>query len=140
VLSESAEPVARSRGRRVLEAVALLVTGLSGAMAGALEILLVPLRVGAVLVPVSVPLAVVGNLALARLARDATGRTAAALLPLGLWLVVVLTLSLRTDPEQDVLVRAESGEPYVFYALLLGGVIAAAWWFVSAPTRRPLTR
>ena len=97
-----------------------------------LESFLVPLRIGTVPLPVCVPLAVVGNVVLARLAGTLTGRPLVGVLPPLLWLAVVLTLSLPRA-EGDLIVPG-SMTGLVF---LLGGVVAGAYGAASAATRRP---
>lgn len=93
---------------------------------------LVPLRIGTVPLPLCVPLAVVGNVVLARLAGTLTGRPLVGVLPPVLWLAVVLTLSLPRA-EGDLIVPG-STTGLVF---LLGGVVAGAYGAASAATRRP---
>ncbi len=105
----------------------------AGALAGLLELLLVPLYAGSVIIPVAVLLAVLTNFVLPRLARGLVPSAAAAIAPFLLWLVVVLGLSVITRPEGDVLLPGGSLQ-WVSYGLLLGGGLAGVIGVVtSAP-------
>jgi hypothetical protein len=95
------------------------------------EAFLVPLRVGTVPLPVSVPLALVGNVVLARLAARLTGVPAAAIVPPVLWLAVVLALS-APRAEGDVVVPGTlTGLVFLF-----GGCVAGAYGAATEVTRR----
>jgi hypothetical protein len=103
--------------------VALLAA--SAALAGLLEVLLVPLYVGSVILPVAVLFAVVGNVALPRLARVLVPRTLAAGAPFGAWLLVVVLFGVVTRPEGDVILPGSpSSVEFVTYGVLLGGTLA----------------
>ncbi|SFL26498.1 DUF6113 family protein [Geodermatophilus ruber] len=90
------------------------------------EVFWLPLRIGGVLVPVSVVAAVAGNLLLVRLAHRVTGSRIAAVLPAVVWLVVAVAASIRR-PEGDLLVTGTGVAGYVNLAFLLLGVLAAAF-------------
>jgi len=109
-----------NRGAAVVGVVLLCAVAV---LAAALEILLVPLRVGTVMLPLSVLFAVVGNVLLARAARVFSQRMSAAVAPFVAWLVPTVVLALAPRPEGDVLVPGSGGEQWVFYALLLGGTL-----------------
>lgn len=119
-------------------ALGLVLVLLVAVLAAALEILLIPLRVGTVLLPATVVFAIAGNVALPRLARSLLPSAAAAAMPFVAWLVAVVWLALSPRPEGDVLVRAGGGEQWVFYSMLLGGVTAAvATLMFAVPRPRP---
>jgi len=96
-----------------------------------LESFLVPLRVGAVPLPVSVPLAMVGNVVLARLAGGLTGRPVLGVLPPLLWLAVVLALSVPRAEGDLVVPGTLTGLVFLF-----GGAVAGAYGAASTVTRR----
>jgi hypothetical protein len=90
------------------------------------EVFWLPLRVGPVLVPVSIAAAVAGNLLLPRLAlRWSRSRLAAALTGIA-WLVVVVAGMIRR-PEGDLLITGGGATGVVNLAFLLVGVLAAAY-------------
>jgi len=109
------------------------------ALAALLEAFLVPLYAGSVIVPVSVLLAVAGNVALPRMARALVPRTGASLVPLLAWLAVMLGL-LIGRPEGDVAFPgAPASAELTFYGTLFGGVLAglaAVALSVPPPVRR----
>jgi hypothetical protein len=90
------------------------------------EVFWLPLRIGGVLVPVSIVAAVVGNLLLVRLAHWATGSGVLAVLPAVAWLVVVVA-SLIPRPEGDLVLTGSGATGLVSLAFLLCGVVAAAF-------------
>lgn len=108
----------------------LLVTVASVGLA-IIEAFLVPLRIGSVPVPLSIVLAVAGNVVLTRLAtRQADTIVAGALQP-ALWLVTVVVLSLPR-PEGDVVVAGTlTGLVFLF-----AGPVAGAYAVASELTRR----
>jgi hypothetical protein len=118
--------------------VVLLSAG--AALAGALEVFLVPLRLGSVLVPIAVVGALVGNRALPRLARWLIDTTTASVAPFVCWLVPVFVLAMTPRPEGDVLIRSGGGEQWVFYGVLLGGALVGGVTIVllSGPARPPM--
>ena len=85
------------------------------------EVFWLPLRVGGVLVPVSILAAVVGNLLLVRAARHLSGSRVVAALPAVVWLAVAMTATGRR-PEGDLVITS-TGPNLTFLAL---GVLAAA--------------
>ena len=117
----------------------VVLVAAASALAALLEAFLVPLYAGSVIVPVSVLLAVVGNVVFPRMARAMVPRTGASLAPLVTWLLVMLGLLLGR-PEGDV---AFPGAPraaeWTFYGTLFGGVLAglaAVVLSVPPPVRR----
>lgn len=105
------------------------------ALSAAIEVTLVPVRFGTTIVPVSVTLAVVGNIAVPVLSRRAVPRTAAAVLPALAWVATVIALS-QARPEGDVLLPGSpSSLVYVTYALLGLGIMAAMVTVVRGQAR-----
>ena len=96
-----------------------------------LESFLVPLRLGTVPLPVCVPLAVVGNVVLARLAGGLTGRPVLGVLPPVVWLAVVLALSVPRAEGDLVVPGTLTGLVFLF-----GGTVAGAYGAASTVTRR----
>jgi hypothetical protein len=78
-----------------------------------------PLRVGTVLVPVSLVLVVVGLAGILRFTHWVTGRPAVSLIPGAVWLVVSLVLSARTTEGDLVLISSN----WVATAYLIAGCV-----------------
>jgi hypothetical protein len=98
---------------------------LCAALAGVLELLLVPLYAGSVIVPISVLGAVGSNIALPRLARTLVDSTVASVVPFLAWLGVVIVLGMVPRPEGDVILPGGGGAvEWVGYGVLLGGALA----------------
>lgn len=117
-MSEPAAPAA-------LEWAGVALLALTGALAGLLETLLVPLYAGSVIVPVSVVLAIVSNMVLPRLARALVPRTSAAIAPFLTWLVVVVLFGVLARPEGDVVLPGSPASvQYVVYGVIFGGALA----------------
>lgn len=85
------------------------------------EVFWLPLRIGGVPVPVSIPAAVAANLLLVGLTHRFTGSRVAAVLPAVVWLAVVLPAS-QQRPEGDLVITGG----VVSLAFLLLGVMSAA--------------
>lgn len=94
---------------------------LLGAILGVIGAFLVPFRVGRQLVPISVVLAVAGNLAVGIFGARGTGSRLGAVLPGVGWVLVAFTLGVKR-PEGDVIVPGGG----VGVAFTLGGTLAAA--------------
>jgi hypothetical protein len=90
------------------------------------EVLWLPLRVGGVLVPVSIPAAVVGNLLLVHAAHRLTRSRVVAVLPALVWGVVAVAASTRRA-EGDLVLVGGGATGTVNLAFLLLGVVAAAF-------------
>jgi hypothetical protein len=105
------------------------------------EVFWLPLRVGGVLVPVSVVVAVVANLLMPRLALRLSGSRVVAALTGVAWLVVVVAGMIRR-PEGDLLITGGGATGVVNLAFLLCGVLAAAFAVgrVVGGPRPPVTR
>jgi hypothetical protein len=89
------------------------------------EIFWLPLRVGGLLLPVSVLAAVVGNLLLVGQALRFSGSRAVAVLPALIWLVVAVGGMMRR-PEGDLVLTGGGATGVVNLLFLLLGVTAAA--------------
>lgn len=91
------------------------------ALAALLEVLLVTWHIGSWSAPISILAAVAGNILLPVLAWRFAGSVAAAALPVVVWLVVVIVLSMGR-PEGDVLLPGGGSDAIVSYGTLLGGM------------------
>jgi hypothetical protein len=110
----------------------------SGALAGLIEMLLVPLYAGSTLVPIAVVMAVVGNIALPLLARMLVPTTGGTLAPFASWLLVVIVIGLFPRPEGDVILPGGGGAlEWVTYGVLLGGALAGTVTVVMSTGRPP---
>jgi hypothetical protein len=89
------------------------------------EVFWLPLRVGPVLVPVSILVAVVGNLLLPAAALRRSRSRFVAVVPGAVWLVVVIAAMVRR-PEGDLVLIGRGAAGTVNLAFLLLGVLAAA--------------
>ena len=89
------------------------------------QVFWLPFRLGGVLVPLSVPAAVVGNVLLVRAAWQLTGSRVVAVLPAVVWLAVAVAAMSRR-PEGDLLITSGGAGGLVNLAFLLLGVLAAA--------------
>jgi hypothetical protein len=113
---------------RVAAGVLIAVLALGLAL---VEAFLVPLRIGTVPLPVCVPLAMAGNIVLAKLAVRQTGSIAWGAAPPVLWLVVVVVLSLPRSEGDLVVPGTLTGLVFLF-----AGAIAGAYGVASEITRR----
>ena len=98
---------------------------LTAAWLALVEIFWLPLRIGGVLVPVSLLVAVAGNLLLVDQAHRLSGSRAVAVLPAATWLVVAIGGMVRR-PEGDLLLTGGGDTGVVNLLFLLVGVTAAA--------------
>jgi len=89
-----------------------------------IEVLWLPLRVGSVLLPVSVVAAVVGNALLVTLAAEVSGSRIVGALPAVAWLAVVLRASLPR-PEGDLLLLGGGSLGVVTLAFIGLGMVSA---------------
>jgi hypothetical protein len=83
-----------------------------------LEVLWLPLHVGSVPVPVSIPVAVAVNLLLVSQTHRLTGSRVAAALPGVVWLVVVLVASRRRDEGDLLLTGGWQGMAFLLFGVL----------------------
>jgi hypothetical protein len=105
------------------------------------EVFWLPLRVGGVLLPVSVVAAVAANLLLPRLALRLSGSRLVAALTGVAWVVVVVAGMIRR-PEGDLLITGGGATGVVNLAFLLLGVLAAAFAVgraLGGPPRPPVS-
>jgi hypothetical protein len=127
----------RIRGRRVWWALAAVLVA---AWLALVEVFWLPLRVGGVLVPVSIVVAVVANLLLPAAALRLSGSRLVAVLPAVIWLVVAVGAMVRR-PEGDLVMTGAGASGVVNLAFLLFGVLAAAFSVGRVlGTRRPPVR
>jgi Family of unknown function (DUF6113) len=130
-----ARPEPPARPHAGLLALGYLVFTVAGALTAAIEVLLVPSRIGQTLVPLAPALAVLSNLALPALSRGLTDTRASAVPPYAGWLATTLVLA-GARPEGDVLLPAGDAA-YISYSLLGLGTLAGAVavWRAGRPTR-----
>ncbi len=102
----------------------VVVFCLVGALSGLIEVLLVPLYLGSHIFPVTVLIAVIGNVALPRLAYNLVESRAALVGPLLCWLVVVVGLGSVSPGAGSVLVPGYGDGQYVGLALFFVGAAA----------------
>ena len=105
------------------------------------EVFWLPLRVGGVLLPVSVVAAVVANVLLPQLALRLSGSRLVAALTGVAWLVVVVAAMIRR-PEGDLIITGGGATGVVNLAFLLLGVLAAAFAVgraLGGPRRPPVS-
>jgi hypothetical protein len=118
--------------------VAVLVAG----WLALVEVFWLPLRIGGVLVPLSVLAAVVGNLMLTAAAHRVSGSRLVAVLPAVVWLVVAVAAMIRR-PEGDLVLTGGGATGTVNLLFLLLGVTAAAFGVgraLAGPRRGPAAR
>ena len=101
--------------------VAVLVAG----WLALVEVFWLPLRIGGVLVPLSIVAAVAGNLMLTSAAHRLSGSRVVAVLPAFVWLAVAVSAMIRR-PEGDLILVGGGAIGVVGLAFLLLGVTAAA--------------
>ena len=123
--AEASEAPREGADSPALAIAGLVLCGLTAVLAGLVEVLLSPLYVGRWLFPITLLLAVGTNVALPVTARDLVDSTVAATLPVILWLITVLVLSLPR-PEGDVLLPGGGALQWVSYGLVLIGGAAGA--------------
>ena len=118
--------------------VAVLVAG----WLALVEVFWLPLRIGGVLVPLSIVGAVVGNLMLTAAAHRVSGSRVVAVLPALVWLVVAVAAMIRR-PEGDLVLTGGGAAGTVNLLFLLLGVTAAAFGVgraLAGPRRGPAAR
>jgi hypothetical protein len=90
------------------------------------EVFWLPLRIGGVLIPLSVAGAVVGNLVIGAAARRLSGSGTAAVLAAVAWLVVVVAAMIPRS-EGDLLIVGGGATGIVNVVFLMAGVVSAAY-------------
>ena len=126
--------------RAVERAAGGVAVGVVAVWLALVEVFWLPLRVGGLLVPLSVLVAVVGNLLLPGWALRVTGSRLVAALTGIAWLGVAVAAMIRR-PEGDLIITGGGATGVVNLGFLLFGVLAAAFAVgraVAAP-RPPLT-
>jgi hypothetical protein len=103
-----------------------LVSVVVAAWLALVEVFWLPLRVAGVLVPLSIVVAVVGNLMLPAAALRLSGSRLVAVLPVVSWLVIAVAAMLRR-PEGDLIMTGVGAAGVVNLAFLMIGVLAAAF-------------
>jgi hypothetical protein len=119
---DSPEAGRAGRGDLALRVLGGLVAMAGGLVTAVIEVFLAPLRVGTVRLPLSLLLAVVGNLVLVWYTYRVTEKLAAVALPALVWIVVMVRASGRTT-EGDLLL---TGDNWVGLLTILGGTVAFA--------------
>jgi hypothetical protein len=92
--------------------------------------------IGTVLVPFVILAAIAGNLALPYWGFSIIGSAKGAIVPVGLWLLVIVFPTLYMRPEGDIFVLGNHGQNYGFYGLFFTGSIAGFATVVVLTTRR----
>jgi hypothetical protein len=118
-----------------------LAVAAAGTWLALVEVFWLPLRVGGVLLPVSVLAAVVGNLLLPALALRVSGSRLVAVLPVLGWLVVALGAMIRR-PEGDLVINGVGALGVVGLVYLALGVLAGAFSVgrvLGTPVRPPVS-
>ena len=100
----------------------VLFTAMS-VLCAVIEVTLVPLRHGTTVVPLTVLLAIISNIAVPTLSRRAVPLTVAALFPAVAWVLTVILLS-QARPEGDLLLIGTAPLVDVTYALLGLGLVS----------------
>jgi hypothetical protein len=103
-----------------------LVSVVVAAWLALVEVFWLPLRIAGVLVPLSIAVAVVGNLMLPAAALRLSGSRLVAVLPAVSWLVIAIAAMLRR-PEGDLILTGVGALGVVNLAFLMIGVLAAAF-------------
>jgi hypothetical protein len=103
-----------------------LVAVVVSAWLAVVEVFWLPLRIGGVLLPLSVLGAVVGNLLVGAAACRLSGRGAAAVLTAATWLVVVVAAMIPRS-EGDLLIVGVGDTGVVNVVFLMAGVVSAAY-------------
>jgi hypothetical protein len=103
---------------------AVLAVAVAGWLA-LVQVFWLPLRVGGLLLPLSVPAALAGNYVLVTGAHRLTGSRVVAVLPALTWLAIALAASSRR-PEGDLVAVGTGGLGVVTLAFLGLGVVGAA--------------
>lgn len=118
-----------------------LTAVVAGTWLALVEVFWLPLRVGGVLVPLSIVVAVVGNLLLPAAALRWSGSRLVAVLPAVAWLVVAIGAMVRR-PEGDLVMTGGGATGVVNLAFLMLGVLAAAFSVgrvLAGPRRAPVS-
>lgn len=126
VQSPAEEPSQRPRGRaleKVIKISGAVVAALAALLSGVLEIFTTTVRVGGVLICVSILAAVVGNWAIAWFTVTTVGRVRAVALPGVLWVALMLFAAGFRTHEGDYLI---AGDNYVALGMIFCGSVTWA--------------
>jgi hypothetical protein len=118
-----------------------IVAALVAGWLALVEVFWLPLRIGGVLVPLSVAVAVAGNLLLTAAAHRLSGSRVVAVLPAFVWLAVAVTAMIRTT-EGDLVLTGGGATGTSNLLFLLFGVTAAAFGVgraLAGPRRRAVS-
>jgi hypothetical protein len=116
-----------------LAGAAVAVFCLVGLLSAVVEVLLIPLHVGAHIFPVTVLIAVVLNAALPGLVARTVEWRAAIALPIVVWVIAVIVLGFANTGHGSVLVPGYGADEYVGLALFFVGALVG---FVSVVRER----
>ncbi|MGY1743944.1 hypothetical protein [Blastococcus sp. SYSU D00695] len=111
-----------------------LVAAALAVWAALVEVLWLPLRVGDVPLPVSIPAALAANLLLVTLTHRVTGSRVAAVLPALAWLAVVLVASQQRAEGDLLLTGSWQGLAFLLVGVL-GASLAVGRVLAGAPRR-----
>jgi hypothetical protein len=118
----AAGPVRGARSDFAIRVAGLVVAVVAAVVSAVVEVFLVPLRLGGVLVGLSLVLAIAGNITLVWFTHRATGWMWAVAVPALAWFAVFLPAAGRTT-EGDLLL---TGDNWVAMTTILGGSVALA--------------
>ncbi|SDJ01399.1 hypothetical protein SAMN05444157_1284 [Frankineae bacterium MT45] len=106
---------------QVAGGIALIVV--AAALSGLIEVLLVPLYIGATLFPITILFAVASNIALPVLTRRLVDSALVAAIPVVVWILLVLRAS-QTGPGGDVVLPGSGAVGVVSVVFMLSGLTA----------------
>ncbi|WP_041832881.1 hypothetical protein [Actinoplanes sp. N902-109] len=111
----------------------IVVSVLATALTAGLELLLTPLRIGAVPIGVAVLVAIVANWAIAWFATAVVGRRWAIAPPWAVWTLIMFVAAGTSTPEGDYLV---SGNDWIALVMILVGSLTFAVYTYRAILKR----
>ncbi|MFL6160818.1 MAG: hypothetical protein ACJ74U_01190 [Jatrophihabitantaceae bacterium] len=135
MITETRPAGADTRLPTALLALGMLLFALAGALAGLIEVTLIPLRYGTALVPLAPALTVLTGVLLPAIGRNLTDSAAGAA-PAAFGQLLTIWLLATGRPEGDVLLPA-GGIAWVSYAVLILGTVVplVTLGFASRPGR-----
>jgi len=107
----------------VIKVAGLVIAALAAILSGILEIFLSPLRVGGMLIGVSILIAAVANYAIGWFAHSTVGRRSAVALPWAIWTLLMLFAAGTRTHEGDYLI---AGNNWIALVMILVGSLAYA--------------
>jgi len=120
-----------------LLALGYLLFAVAGGFRAVIEVLMVPIRIGTVLVPFAPVVAIVSNIVLPAVSRGLTDTMPSAAPPVVGWILTTFIFA-STGPGGDVLLPA-GDEAYISYSLLGLGTLTAIAMLVLASRPGPWT-